>query len=117
MPNSRLRTSLGHAEVDEARFHDRVDDDDLPAAAADLHQRAHQPRMVAGRVAADDETPGRRCSTSSSVTVAVPVPSDACQADAAGLVAVVAAVVDVVRAVQPGEKLQQKAGFVASCGR
>ena len=39
---------------------------------------------------------------------------DARQADAAGLVAVVAAVVDVVRAVQPGEELQQEAGLVAA---
>ncbi len=39
---------------------------------------------------------------------------DARQADAARLVAVVAAVVDVVRAVQPGEELQQEAGLVAA---
>ena len=36
------------------------------------------------------------------------------EADAAGLVAVVAAVVDVVRAVEAGEELQQKAGLVAA---
>ena len=44
-----------HAEVDQPGFDDRIDDDHLAAAAADVHQRAHQPRMIAGRVAADDE--------------------------------------------------------------
>src|SRR3990172_9321586 len=34
--------------------------------------------------------------------------------DAAGLVAIVAAVVDVVRAVEPREELQQEAGLVAA---
>ena len=52
------------------------------------------------------------CSTSSSVIVAVPAADGAGQANAAGLMAVVAAIVDVVGAVQPGEQLQQKAGLV-----
>ena len=102
-----------HVESHQASFNDRIDDDHLAAAAADVQQRAHQPRMVAGRVAADEEyevgvfqvfeLDRRRAAA-----------GDARQSNAAGLVAVVTAVVDVVRAVKAGEKLQQKTGFVAA---
>ena len=102
-----------HVEPHEAGFDDRVDGDDLTAAAADVEQCSHQPRMVAGRVAADDEYAvgvlqifefdGRGAAA-----------RDARQADAAGLVAIEAAVVDVVRAVESSEQLQQEAGFVAA---
>ena len=73
LPNSRLRTSLGTLKSHQAGFDDRVDDDHFAAAAADVHQRAHQPRVIAGRVAADDEHQSA-CSRSSSSTVAVPLP-------------------------------------------
>ncbi len=51
-------------------------------------------------------------STSSRLTVAVPVPSDCSQTDAAGLMAVIGAVVDEIGAVNPREELEEKAGFV-----
>ena len=69
--------------------------------------------MVAGRVAADDEHAvgvlqifefDRRCAAA----------GDARQSDAAGLVTIEAAVVDVIRAVEAGEKLQQEPGLVAA---
>ncbi len=44
-----------HAEVDQPRFDHRIDDDHFAAAPPHVHQRPHQPRMVARRVAADDE--------------------------------------------------------------
>ena len=69
--------------------------------------------MIAGRVAANHEhqvgvlevfeLDRRRAAA-----------GDARQPDAAGLMAVEAAIVDVVRAVEPGEELQQEAGFVAA---
>ena len=106
------RIADGTRKLTRPSSFDRVDDDDVPAAAADRHQRCAS--------AADGSTPGCRrsgryrsaCSTSSSCTVAVPVPSARRQADAARLVAVVRAVVDVVGAEEPGEELQQEAGFV-----
>ena len=72
--------------------------------------------MIAGRIAADDEH---------EIGVLDVVEHDRrgagaerrCQPDAARLMAVVAAVVDVVRAVEPSEELQQEARFVASSGR
>ena len=101
----------GNAEIDQADFLDRVDDDDLAAVPADVHQRPHQPRVVGGRVAADEEKQvgvfdvferdGGRAGAQRFA-----------QADAAGLVAVEGAVVDVVGAVEPGEELKQEAGFV-----
>ena len=62
-----------HAEVDQPRLDDRIDDDHFPAAPPHVHQRRHQPRMIAGRVAADDEDQSA-CSRSSSSIVAVPLP-------------------------------------------
>ena len=82
-----------------------------PPRARRFFRRGHQPRMVAGRVAADDEDEvglfqvlerdARRASADGVV-----------QADAAGLVAIVTAVADVVRAPDPGEELQQETSFV-----
>ena len=45
----------GNAEIDHAGFDDRIDDDHFAALAAQVRERAHQPRMVAGRIAADHE--------------------------------------------------------------
>lgn len=100
-----------HAEVDEAEFLRRIDDDDFAAASPNLHQAAHQPRMVRRRVAADQNV------EVAGVEVFQPnrpsAGSDrAGQADSAGLMAVVRAVVDVVRAEQPRQQLQQEAGFI-----
>src|SRR5262249_56501047 len=36
----------GHAEIDQAEFLDGVDDDDLAAATANVHECSHQARMV-----------------------------------------------------------------------
>ena len=69
--------------------------------------------MIAGRVAADDEhqVGGIEVFEHDRRRAAA---GRARKADAARLVAVEAAVVDVVRAVEPGEQLQQEAGFVAA---
>src|SRR5688500_13492503 len=85
-----------HSEVYQSRFDHRIDDDHLSAAVADVSQRRHEPRMIAGRVAADDEHQvgmldiferhGRRAAA-----------DRALEAYAARLVAIVAAIVDVVR--------------------
>ena len=113
LPNSRLRTSLGTLNRTSPVSTIGLMTITCPPRRRTLHQRAHQPRVIAGRVAADDEhqvgvlqvfeLDRRRAAA-----------GDAGQADAARLVAVVAAVVDVVRAVQPGEELQQEAGLVAA---
>src|SRR5262249_22709612 len=94
-----------------ADFLDRIDDNDMTAAAADVHQCPHQSRVIRGRVAADQEkqvgalhvfqTNGGRARSDGS-----------CEPHAAGLVTVVGAVVDIVGAVQTSEKLQQKARLV-----
>ena len=116
VPNSKLRTSLGTLKIDQAGLDDRVDDDHFAAAAAHRHQRPHQPRMVAGRIAADDEHQVGLFDVVKLI-VAVPLPIALVQPNAAGLMTVVTAVVDIVRAVQPGEKLQQETRPRSSCGR
>ena len=103
----------GDAEVGHAGFDDRVDDDHLAASAADLHEGAHQSRVVAGRVAADDED--RVCLIEIFERDGAGARAgDTGEADAAGLVAVVAAVVDVVGSVEAGEELEEESGFVAA---
>ena len=100
-----------HAEVDESCFDDRVDDDDVAALAANVLERGHQSRMVARRVAADDEYEVRvidilqhqRGRSRAENTV---------QPDAACLMAVKATVIDVVGAEDPREDLQQETGLV-----
>ena len=101
-----------HGEVHCAGLNDRIDRHDLAAPAADHHQRPHQPRVVAGRVAAEQEDhigmfhvierdgAGARADHAS-------------EPHATGLVAVEAAVVDVVRAIEPCDELQQEACLVA----
>ncbi|MCE9525788.1 MAG: hypothetical protein K8R36_07010 [Planctomycetales bacterium] len=85
----------GDAEADEAGLDDRVDGDDMSPTAADVFQRRHQARMVAGGIAADDkdevrvlhilQRQRRRAAADGSL-----------QADTARLVAIEAAIVDVV---------------------
>src|SRR5262249_48753424 len=102
-----------HVETHEAGLDDRINDDYLAAATADLAQCAHQPRMVARRIAADNEyTVG--FFQIFEVNRRGPVSNDAGEADTAGLMAVEAAIVDIVGAVQPGKKLQKETGFVAA---
>ena len=102
----------GHREVDEPCLDDWIDNDHLAAAAADHHECPHHPRMIARGVATDQEhavgmlhvveRDGARARA-----------NHACEPYAAGLVAVEAAVVDVIGAIEPGEELQEKARFVA----
>ena len=110
-PEEQADRIAGDAEIHQPGLDDRIDHDDMPAAAANVLERRHQPRMIAGRVAADDEHEvgvldvfqhqrGR------------PGPQHAAQSDTARLMAVEAAIVDVVGPVHPGEDLQQEAGFV-----
>ena len=101
-----------HGEVHRAGLDDRIDRHHLPATTADHHQRPHQPRMVAGGVAAEQEDHVGmfhvvECDGAGTAA------DHAREADTAGLVAVEAAVVDMVRAVEPREELQQEAGLVA----
>ena len=100
-----------HLEVDHAGFDHRIDDDDLALAAGKVLERRHQPRVIAGRVAADHED---RVGLFEIVQLdrSGPRAEDVRQTDAARLMAVVRTVVDVVRAVHPREELQQEAGFV-----
>ena len=100
-----------YAEVDEAGLLERIDDDDIAAVSTDLHHRAHQARMVRRRVAADQEEhvgilhvfENDGCRTGSDGLV---------ETDAAGLMAVIRTVVDVIGAVKSGEQLQEKGGLV-----
>src|SRR6185295_6274805 len=45
----------GDAEIREPQFLDGVDRDDLPAAPADVHQGAEEPRVIGGGIAADHD--------------------------------------------------------------
>ena len=110
-PEEQADRIAGDAEVHQPRFDDGIDHDHMSAAAANVLECRHQPRMIAGRVAADDEHQigvldvfqhqRRRAG-----------PQHAAQSDAAGLMTVEAAIVDVVGPVHPGEDLQQESGFV-----
>ena len=101
-----------HREIHEPRLDDRVDDHDLAATAADHHERAHHPRVVARRVAADEHD---KVGVFHVVELhgAGARAHHARQPHAARLVAVVAAVVDVIRAIDPREELEQEASLVA----
>ncbi len=55
VPNSRLRMSLGTRKLTRPVSTTGLMTMHVAAAAADRHQRSHQPRMIAGRVAADQE--------------------------------------------------------------
>ena len=100
-----------HAEPHQPDFAGGIDDDHVAAAPADGHEAAEQAGMVRGGIAADEdveiaalhvlELHGRGAG-----------PKAGREADAARLVAVERAVVDVVRAERPGEELQQETGFV-----
>ena len=103
----------GNAKPDEACFHEGVDDDHLTAASANVQQRPHQPRVVAGRVAANKEHAVGVLQILK-LDRSGPAARDAGEADAARLVAIVTAIVDVVRAVQAGKKLKQEASLVAA---
>ena len=116
MPNSSDRHIARDTEIDKPRFDQRIDDDHFAAASPDLHQGPHQSRMIARRVAADDEDQirgihvfehnGRRAAAGA-----------AGQSNAARLMTVVTTIVDVIRAIQPREELQQKARLVAAASR
>ena len=110
-PEEQADRIAGDAEVHQPGFDNGIDHDHMPAAAANVLECRHQPRMIAGRIAADDEHQvgvldvfqhqrGRAGS------------QHAAQSDAARLMTVEAAIVDVVRPVHPREDLQQEAGFV-----
>ena len=101
----------GDAKIHHADFAHGIDHDHLPAAAADMHQGRHQARMIAGRITADDEHQVRMLEILQLHGRGAGAERVG-QADAAGLVTVVAAIVDVVRAVQTREELHQEAGFV-----
>ena len=101
----------GDSEIDESQLFRRIDDDDISATPPDLHQAAHQTRVVRSGIAADQhvqigfvEVFEANCSGAC---------SDAgCQTDSARLVTIVRAIVDIVRAEQSRKQLQQEAGFI-----
>ena len=103
----------GNAKLDHPQFTHGIDHNHLATTTTQMRQRSHQSRVIAGRVATDDqgqiallqivERDGGRAGTQRLI-----------QSHTAGLMAVVAAVVDVVGAIQARSKLQQKARFVAA---
>lgn len=88
----------GYFEIDQARFDNGIDDDDFSTAISQVHERRHEPGVIAGRIAPDEENEigvfevfqGERGGACSERT---------CQSDSTCLVAIEAAIVDVVRAV------------------
>ena len=44
-----------NTEVDQSRFNNRIDHNDVPATAADMLQGGHQARVVAGGISTDDK--------------------------------------------------------------
>jgi hypothetical protein len=54
-PEQQAPRIARHAEVDHAGFDHRIDADDAPTAVADLHQRRHEPGMIARRIPPDDK--------------------------------------------------------------
>ncbi|GHE08264.1 hypothetical protein GCM10010339_55970 [Streptomyces alanosinicus] len=98
-------------EADESGLRQRVDRDDLSAVALGLLQRGQHPRMVGARVLPHGEDEVRGVDVVQGDTAF----ADAqclLQRGAAGLVAHVGAVRQVVGAVGAGEELQQEGGFV-----
>ena len=100
-----------HAEIDEADLLRRIDDDDVAAAAAQRHQAAQQARMVRRRVAADQDVEVAALDVLELHRRGAGAERGV-EADAARLMAIVGAVVDVVAAERPREELQQEAGLV-----
>ena len=92
-----------HTEVDQAEFLHRIDDDDVAAAAAQGHQRAASTAGWFDAGLPADEKEVEVFSTSSRGDGCGADAERTAEADAAGLVTVKGAVVDVVGAVQPGE--------------
>ncbi len=102
-----------HAKFYQASFSNRVDHDDFAAAASNVHQAGHQPRMIAGRVAADQKHAIRIFQVLQDDRRS-PAADTRLQSNPAGLMTVVAAIVDVVGTVNAGQQLQQKTSFVAA---
>lgn len=99
-------------EPDQPGLGQRVHSDDLAAVALGLLQSGEHPRMVGAGVLAHDED--QVCVVD--VVQAHAALADAerlLQCEAAGLMAHVAAVGQVVGAVGPGEELEEERGFVA----
>src|SRR5262249_28771963 len=107
----------GDLEADQAELFEGVDDDDLAASALELEERGHEARVVAGGGGAGGGGGGNPPLVAGFLDVVEgdgggAGAGDAGEADAAGLVAEEGAVVDVVGAVEAGEELEEKAGFV-----
>ena len=103
----------GNAELDHSQFAHWIDDDHLAAASPQMGQRCHQSRVIAGRIAADDH--GQIALLQIVQRYRGRAGAEGLiQSDTAGLMAIVAAVVDVVGAVESSSQLQEKAGFIAA---
>jgi hypothetical protein len=111
-PEEHAANVGGDAEAGEAQLADRVHDDHLPAAAAEVHEQRDEPRVVAGRVRAGDQD---------EVGLLQVVEDDGGGAGAVDPVerhpgrgvAVVGAVVDVPGAVGAGRELEEVGRLVA----
>ena len=93
-----------HGKVDQTRFAHGVDHHDVAAAPPQQHQLPHKARVVRGGVAADEEygiTLGKIVEDNRRRARA----ERAADSDPACLMTVVAAVVDVVGAVEASEQL------------
>ena len=99
-------------ETNQARFKQRIDADDLAAAARRRLQRRQHARMIGARILADDENRVGR-SKSPATTVALPMPMVSPKRRAARFVAHVGAIRQIVGAELPHEELVEKRRFVA----
>ena len=106
-PKQHAAQVAGYPKLYQPAFHHRVDHDHLATAPSHTHQGRHHARMVAGRIAAYDKNQigaFQVLQHNGGGTAA----QGAGQSHPAGLVAIVAAVVHIVRAIHSGEELQQK---------
>ena len=111
-PKNHADRIAGDFEFDQSEFPDGIDHDDFATASPQVHQAGHQARMVAWGISTDDKD---RIALVEILKDhgGCAGPEGGLQSYAAGLVAVVTAVVDVVGPIDSGKKLEQKTCFVA----
>ena len=103
--SEKHRTSVArNLETLQPKFLKRVYHDDFPASSLEFHKKSHKSRMVARRIGADKNykvrTPNvfevdRACAAAEALA----------ESDSRSLVAIVGAVINIVRTPLPGDKL------------
>ncbi len=106
-PKQHAAQVAGYPKLHQPCFQHGVDHDHLTAAPSHTHQGRHHPRMVAGRIAADHKNQIGAFQVLQQKGGGTAAQRTG-QSHPAGLVAVVAAVVHIVRPIHTGEELQQK---------